>query len=176
MAFAQKRDPEFTTRDVTIGVAIAAGCTIKEAAEAAELSERWIYEHIQRYEGIIERVKAIAKPFVRVNQRQIKQVARDKAMEEIESLLGPSFAAWRDAIDSGDLGLAYSAGKEVRDRLFGKPAANLNVNQSGRIDHVHQLVMSAQQAQAFALDAEEDVELHSRARSLIQSDSKVIDV
>lgn len=176
VAFYTDKQAEYSLRDVRMAAGLAAGLTIKEIAEACGVTEKAIYQynanHGERVQGLREDLSKLLK----VNVREAKEIAIEQARAEFESRLGKFMTALDRAVDSDDPKTALDAAKEGFNRIFGKATSNVNVSASGRIEHAHLHQLSEAAAKAFSLDAESDIDLHSRARLLTQGDRPVIDV
>lgn len=171
-----RKDAEFSERDVVFAVGLASGVPIKELAELANLSERSVYTHLDASEGNIGRIRSLVAPLVKVSRRELREIAADKADQELESLLGAGVDAFRDALASGDVKLALEAAEKLFNRVKGRPSSTLNVNQSGRIDHLHaHFTVPNDVAQGLVRDARADAALHGRANQLRQGEVTVMD-
>lgn len=170
------RDGEYTKRDVTIAAGLAAGLKVKDVAEILGITEKALYDYQARHEHQLRPLREHLASFLKINVREVKAVALDAAKAEFETRLGKAMAALDNAMDASDPRTAFEAAKEVFNRLLGKSTSNVNVNNSGRVEHAHIHQIAAKTALAFDLDAETDMGLHQRARLLTQGDRPVIDV
>lgn len=159
-----EKDAAYYRRLYILGAGLALGSTVKDSAEAAGISERYAYDILNKEEADINAFRDCVRPLTRT-RREIENIARDKAEAKFEEKLGKAFAALDAALDADDPKTALEAAKETFNRLFGKAAATLNV--TGGVKHTHTLQLSPAQAQAFALDAEEDFALTSKANRLL---------
>lgn len=160
-ALKQEQAAQFTERDVVLGVAMACGVTVKEAAVALGISERWAAEHRARWGSTLDRVAALVASIVKT-KREIRAIAKDQVKGEMEKLLGGAVQAIQRGLEAGDLTVAMQASDRVL-KLLG--FMNTKVEVSGQIGHAH-YALPPELAAAFALDAAEDYEFHTRARRL----------
>jgi hypothetical protein len=161
------RVPEFTLTEVVIAAGIAAGCSCKEMGVTLGISERWIYTQRDAHAAVIDQLATRLKTLIKVNKRQIKELSKAQAEEQLEKMLGHSIAVLQDALEAGDLNLAYQASKEIRDRALGRASQTVNLNARGRVEHVYITTPEALAAlSAFDEDVVADGGLHGRARQL----------
>lgn len=147
---------------VTLAVGRAAGWTVDELAEKMNVSSRQCYGDFDRYRVIIKEVEKIAISLVKVNRREVKKLARGEVRSEMESLLGDSVAAIKDAIQNGDLELATKNAQFIV-KMFESPAA---IKFEGTINHAHLHVMAPDTIAAFEATATRDFDLIARANRL----------
>ncbi len=147
---------------VTLAVGRAAGWTVEELAEKMNVSSRQCYTDLDRYRAIIREIEKIATSLVKVNRREVKKLAKGEVRAEMESMLGESLAAIKDAVQNGDLDLASKNAWGIV-KMFESPAA---LKIEGTFNHAHLHVMSAETIAAFEAAAHRDSGLIARANRL----------
>lgn len=150
---------------ITIAVGKASGWTNIELAEKLGVSDRMVYNYADRFSTVLAELEKMVAPLIKMNRREIKQVALDKAYEELEKLVGDSMGAIQAAIQDNNLDLASRNAWAVIHQLKGKPTNTVNMNTTGTVNHQH-YVMPATTALAFEEDAEADQELFRVANKL----------
>lgn len=172
MTKKDEEQPRFSARQVILATALEAGNTVKEAAEAAGVSERWAYELLARSEAVVNEIRELVRPVVRVNVREIRRVAAEKAAEEFEERLGAAF----DALDVAvvDPKQRMDAVREIFNRSLGKVPTNLQV--SGGTKNTLQISFDPATANAVAGYLRENAALHASAREFERALPPVIDV
>jgi hypothetical protein len=154
-----------------------AGATYVEVAEAIGISERMVYNDRRDYADDIRRAREIMAPVIRVNRREIRHIERAAIMKELEARIGMSFDTLDRAMASGGE-LAYNAGKEVRDRMIGKPASTHNVH--GSVAHQIagnlQVILPEEARASLRVGISQDLDLLRTASNLLRGETTVITV
>lgn len=158
---------------VVAGAGLEAGATVKEIASALDYSERHMYDLLDKYEVKITALRTLLRPVIKVNRREIKRVALEKAEEEFGERFGAALAAVDAALLDADAKTGLEAAKEIFNRNFGKSTATLNVNNRSVFVHAH--VTSAEALTAFDDDLGRDAQLLRSARLLTVPETKGAD-
>lgn len=130
------QERSFTARQVALGTGLESGATVKEAAEAAGISERYAYDLLVKERAEIDEVRQIVKSLVKVNIREIKHVALENVQAELEAQLGTFLDAIRRAATDTDPKTALAGAVEGLNRLLGKPKSTLEVGGTIRRENV----------------------------------------
>lgn len=153
------------------------GATYVEVAEAIGISERMVYNDRRDFAADIQRAREIMAPVIRTNRREIRRIERAKIMEELESRIGMSFDTLDRAMAAGGE-LSYNAGKEVRDRMIGKPASTHNVH--GSVAHQIagniQVILPEEARASLRVGISRDLDLLRAASNLLRGEQPVITI
>jgi hypothetical protein len=153
----------YTKRDVILGVAIACGVSGDEAAAAAGISSRWASVHRARWGESLKEIAEMVAPIIKT-KRELRAITKAEVKAEMDKLLGGAVDAYARALEKGDLATAMAAADRVM-KMAG--LMNTKVEVSGSVQHSHEhFVLQKNVAEAFALDAADDLDLHRRARAL----------
>lgn len=157
----QEQPCVYTKRDVVLGVAMACGVSMDVAAPIAGISSRWATVHRARWGQTLQEIAELVAPLVKT-KRELRSMAKAEVKAEMEKLLGGAVDTYAKALEKGDLATAMQAADRVM-KMAG--FMNTKVEVSGTVQHAH-FTLPKEVAEAFALDAAEDLELHRRARAL----------
>lgn len=160
-------DRKYSLREIAIAVGLAAGATKDEVAESLGCTSRTIYNELGRG-GVIQEIINTVKPLVKVNRREFKAIAKEKAEDELEKYLGAAIGAIERALTEGDdVKTAADNAWKLIHQLRGSPTSTVKTLHGGTVTHRHELyVLPKSTLRAFGADVERDADLLGAAKLL----------
>lgn len=165
-------EPRFSARQVALATALCAGWKVAEAAQAAEVSERWAYEVLKKDKALMDELRSIIRPLVKVNIREVKEIAFDEAKKELERRLGNAFTALDESLV--DPKTRMDAAREILNRNLGKVPSGLHVTGGTRNETT--LKMDASVVKTLSDIVNLSGPLYAAAKQLERPARPVIDV